>query len=263
MSLPEPTAEQALDLFKAIEQHFPSQSLGGDRWYILAISAIAGSVHPESAQQLYLYLVSKLEFSTPPQRQVLMRRLREALVKLVSVVGVPKPLEAVFSMAEVEREEDRDYSFSRENWHSGPENQQRGRDWLGQIYRHNDNQTAEMMAAHKDFRMSYPLLLSIPFIKRFTGESWLSIEITYGLYLSDHTILDGIDTELVVLSGIMIQNLKRETGWHLRGTRRIGVSFEDVELIQQCIEKVAAFCGLRLTKVPRVADIEHEVDEQA
>ncbi|KAI7475261.1 hypothetical protein KC351_g10191 [Hortaea werneckii] len=244
MSFTEPTPEQALDLFKDIEQHFPSQSLGGDRWYILAISAIAGSVHPEFAQQLYLYLVSKPEFSTPSQRQALMRRLREALVKLVSVVGVPKPLEAVFSMAEVEREEDRDYSFSRENWHSGPENQQRGKDWLGQIYRHNDDQTAEMMAAHRDFR-------------------WLSIEITYGLYLSDHTILDGIDTELVVLSGIMIQNLKRETGWHLRGTRRIGVSFEDVELIQQCIEKVAAFSGLKLTKVPRVADIEHEVNEQA
>ncbi|KAI6896667.1 hypothetical protein KC318_g10447 [Hortaea werneckii] len=281
MSSTEPTPEQALELFKEIEQHFPFQSLGEDRWYILAISAIAGSVHPEFAQQLYLYLVSKPEFSTPPQRQALMRRLREALVKLVSVVGVPKPLEAVFSMAEVEREEDKDYSFSREHWHSGPENQQRGKDWLGHIYRHNDNQTAEMMAAHKDFRMSSPLLLlpPIPLPELLGKESlipqrdklirdapiagWLSIEITYGLYLSDHTILDGIDTELVVLSGIMIQNLKRETGWHLRGTRRIGVTFGDVELIQQCIEKVAAFCGLRLTKVPRVADIEHEVNEQA
>ena len=64
---------------------------------------------------------------------------------------------------------------------------------------------------------------------------WLSTEITYGLYLSDHTILDAVDTELVVLSGIMIQNLKRETGWHLRGTRRIGVSYDDVETIQQCV----------------------------
>lgn len=42
-----------------------------------------------------------------------MRRLREALVKLVSIVGVVKPLESVFAMADVEREEDRDYSFSR------------------------------------------------------------------------------------------------------------------------------------------------------
>jgi hypothetical protein len=34
-------------------------------------------------------------------------------VKLVSVVGVPKPLEAIFSIGEVERDEDKDYSFSR------------------------------------------------------------------------------------------------------------------------------------------------------
>lgn len=52
----------------------------------------------------------------------------------------------------------------------------------------------------------------------------------------------------MVLSGIMMQNLKRETGWHLRGTRRIGVSMDDVEEIQKCIEQVAAFCGLTLDK---------------
>lgn len=38
-----------------------------------------------------------------------------------------------------------------------------------------------------------------------------------------------------MLSGIMIQNLKRETGWHLRGTRRVGVSYDDVEVVQQCV----------------------------
>jgi hypothetical protein len=41
--------------------------------------------------------------------------------------------------------------------------------------------------------------------------------------------------------------------------RRLGVSMEDVELVQQCIEMVAAFAGVRLNKVPRVKDIEHEV----
>ena len=40
---------------------------------------------------------------------------------------------------------------------------------------------------------------------------------------------------MVVLSGIMIQNLKHETAWHLRGLRRVGVSFEDVECVQQCV----------------------------
>lgn len=50
---------------------------------------------------------------TPAQRQALVRRLREALLKLVSIVGVPRPLEAVYQIAAVERAEDREYSFSR------------------------------------------------------------------------------------------------------------------------------------------------------
>ena len=34
-------------------------------------------------------------------------------MKAVSVVGVPKPLEAIFSIADIEREEDKDFSCSR------------------------------------------------------------------------------------------------------------------------------------------------------
>lgn len=64
---------------------------------------------------------------------------------------------------------------------------------------------------------------------------WTSKQITYGLYLSDHSILNDVETEITVLSGIMIQNLPRETSWHLRGTRRIGVSSEDTETLQQCV----------------------------
>ena len=158
----------------------------------------------------------------------------------MSIVGVCRPLEAIFNIDAVQRPEDKEYSFSRENWQSGPENHARGVAWLDKIYKHNRTATINSLAAHKDF-------------------AWISANITYGLYLSDRQILDDIDTELVVLSGIIVQNLKREAGWHLRGTRRVGVSYEDVELVQQCIEMVAAFAGVRLNKVPRVADIEHEV----
>jgi len=65
--------------------------------------------------------------------------------------------------------------------------------------------------------------------------AWITKEITYGLYLSDHSILNDVETELVVLSGIMIQNLRSETHWHLRGTRRVGASREDVEKVQRCV----------------------------
>lgn len=38
MSLTEPSAEQALKLFKDVEELFPSKALGEERWYILLVS---------------------------------------------------------------------------------------------------------------------------------------------------------------------------------------------------------------------------------
>jgi len=104
----------------------------------------------------------------------------------------------------------------REKWQAGPENLERGENWLKAIYAGYLGSATAPFAAHKDF-------------------DFISRQITYGFYLSDHSILGPLDTELVTLVGIMIQNLPLETAWHLRGTRRIGVSMEDVESVQQCV----------------------------
>lgn len=113
MSNTEPSKGDAIKLFQDLEHHFPSKTLGDDKWQILAIAAVTGGGHPEHAATLYEYLILKTQYGTSDSRKALIRRLREALVKLVSVVGVPKPLEAVFCIGEIERGEDRDYSFSR------------------------------------------------------------------------------------------------------------------------------------------------------
>ncbi|RDL32030.1 Uncharacterized protein BP5553_09432 [Venustampulla echinocandica] len=234
-----PTTEEAISLFQEIEKKFPSQSLGEDKWYLVALSALVG-VEPDHVGTLYSYLISKPAYATSESRQALIRRIREGLVENISIQGVCKPIEALFSIVKVERPEDRDYSCSRENWQAGPENRARGEAWLNTIYQGNLSDATDKFAAHKDF-------------------DFISREITYGFYLSDHSILGPVETELIVLSGIMIQNLPLETAWHLRGIRRVGVSKHDVELIQQCIELVAKFGGARLHKVPRVADVEHEI----
>lgn len=73
------------------------------------VSALTGTNQAEHAADLYTYLIRKPQYSTPEQRKAPVRRLREALVKDVSTLGVCKCLEAVFSIAEVEREEDKDF----------------------------------------------------------------------------------------------------------------------------------------------------------
>ncbi|EMD85480.1 hypothetical protein COCC4DRAFT_56882 [Bipolaris maydis ATCC 48331] len=238
----DPTADEALALFKAIEEKFPAKTLGEDKWYLLALANIVSGGQPNFAPLLYKHVIVRPEFQSAEERQKLLRRMREVLFKLVIIVGVCKPLEAVFDLdAAVERDEDRVLTGTRQDWQCDEANLQRGEAWLSRLYKHNlqgvINNTFE---GNKDF-------------------DWLTKNITYGLFLSDRNVLNDVETEMTVVTGIVMQNLPRESAWHMRGLRRIGVAKEDVEAIRECCELSAKFCGISLHKVPRVEDIEHEV----
>ncbi|KAJ4349231.1 hypothetical protein N0V95_004767 [Ascochyta clinopodiicola] len=238
MSSPPPA--NLTSLFATLEQSFTSTNLGDSRWYLATLAALVGGTEPEFAEHLYQHLIQQPAYSTPEARQALIRRLRESLVKLTSIIGVCKPLEAILAISKVERPEDRDYSFTREGWTADAANHQRGAQWLGKIYAGNTEDTLALFDAHRDFR-------------------WISEEITYGLYLSDRQVLDDWDTEVLVLAGIMVQNLRLETKWHIRGARRVGMSKEDVAAVMGCVRAVAEVTGVRLSRIPSVEEVEHEV----
>lgn len=229
-------------LFQTLESRFAqATSIPAEKWHILATATLAASPDPERADQLYLYLTSQPAYSTSEARKQLVRRLREALFKSVIIVGVCKPIEAILSLAKVEKEEDKDYSApTREDWACDAANHERGVGWFNKLYARNSGATLDLFAAHKDF-------------------SWLSMEITYGLFLSDRQVLDDLDTQMVVLPAIMSQNLPNETHWHIRGTRRLGVPIEDVRIVTECVKTVAEFYGIKLDKVPSVEEVEKDV----
>jgi hypothetical protein len=230
-------------LFTTIEHRF-SQSENLDapnRWYLLATAALVGSHDPELTADLYVHLLTKPSFSTPPQRQALIRRIREALVKSVPIAGVCKPLEAIMAINKHEQEEDKDKSPStREGWQCDEENLERGMNWMRKTYTRNTESTLSLFQDHKDFE-------------------WISKNITYGLFLSDRQILDDVDTEIIVLTGIMIQNLPKETHWHMRGIRRLGVLSKDVQIIWDSVHDVAKFTGQSLHRLPTVEQVESDV----
>ncbi|KAK0639183.1 hypothetical protein B0T16DRAFT_462883 [Cercophora newfieldiana] len=76
--------------------------------------------------------------------------------------------------------------------------------------------------------------------------TWISVHVSYGLFLSDHRILDMQETELVVLPAIMTQGLRGPTYWHLRACLRAGMEPNEVEAIHKVIEAVAAHGGRTL-----------------
>lgn len=74
---------------------------------------MVGGGQPTFAPLLYKELIQLPEYQTPEQRQALMRRIRETLFKLIVIVGVCKPLEAIFDIDAITKPEDKDYTFSR------------------------------------------------------------------------------------------------------------------------------------------------------
>lgn len=248
MASPTPTPTQApqidanlTSLFQKIEEQFKTTQLSSESWYIAAIACIVAGPDPELSAQLYQYLCAQPAYATSAARQALVRRLREALVKAVSLVGVCKPIEAIVAIAKAERPEDRDAeTCTRRGWQCDEANHERGIAWFRKLYTRNAGDTMGLFDAHQDF-------------------AWLSAEITYGLYLSDRQVLDDVDTEMVVLPAIMSQNLPNETLWHIRGTRRIGVSKQDTEVVCAAVHAIAAHFGVNLHKVPTVEQVEPHV----
>ncbi|KAJ5692904.1 hypothetical protein N7462_002327 [Penicillium macrosclerotiorum] len=228
------------ELFRKIESKFHSSNIPTDKWYLTALSALTATSEPQLADQLYLYLVSQPAYTTASARMVLIRRLREVIIKDIALLGIPKPAEAIIAISRVEPENEMDTSFSREGWQCDHKNHERGMSWLQKIYAQNTEALFDLFKRHRDF-------------------GFIVSEVAYGLHLSDRQELGDIETELVVLPAVMAQNLPRMTYWHVRGTRRLGVSKEDVQMVCECVREVARFCGYELDRVPVVETVEDEL----
>ena len=113
-------------------------------------------------------------------------------------------------------------------------------DWLHTIYAQNTSALFDLFKRHRD--------------RGF----WVG-EIAYGLHLSDRQVLDDVDTQMAVLPAVMGQNLPRETYWHIQGTRRVGVSKEDVQMVCDCVRKMSRFCGVELDQIPSVGVVDSDV----
>lgn len=209
------------NLFTGIEAQYMATALGPDHWYLIPLGVFTSSGKCHLTAALYTYLIMQPQHSTCESRQTLVRRLREALLKLTSIIGVARPLEAIIHLDRVIAPADRDYTFSRQDWKNDDSSHERGEAWLKKCYGENLDPIYDMFDSHRDF-------------------GWISSEITYGLYLSDHRILSGVETEIVVLSGMWTLGLPRMFGWHLRASRRIGIGYAECEILQQCVSHVCA-----------------------
>ena len=77
------------------------------------VGALMGSGRPFQVGELYAHLVARAPYSTAAQRRYLIRWMREAIIKCIILKCIPIVFQPFLFVAVLEREEDKDYSFSR------------------------------------------------------------------------------------------------------------------------------------------------------
>ncbi|KAF6218599.1 hypothetical protein HO133_005950 [Letharia lupina] len=226
--------ESLPQLFDAVKAKFP-ESLGPDRWYLVAASSLITNSNPTNFAQLWTYLTAQGEYQALEKRQALNRRLREFLMKQWVTIGVPKSAVALFSLIKEEKPGDADLSFTKSHAALTPANRERGTQFLRYLY------TEEQMEA---------------MWKSWGKDSeWLTKEIVYGMFYGDDTILGFVDTELITYTAIMCQGLQVTIHNHLGGLLGMGLSVEEIEGVTECGELVAKWSGVDTSGWPDVREI--------
>ena len=72
---------------------------------------------------------------------------------------------------------------------------------------------------------------------------WLAKNVIYGMFWADESWLNRIETEIVVFSAILCQDVRNPTRRHLRALHRFGVSLEDIGQIMECVQKILHWAG--------------------
>ena len=119
----------------------------------------------------------------------------------------------------------------------GKDINQRGTAFIQKLYQHNLSPIFQTWGSHReDFE-------------------WLEKSVIYGLFLSDHSILTKVESEIVILTSIMCQGLRAPTIWHLRGLRRLGLTNQDVGMVTAAVHIVANYCSKDSSQWPTIEDV--------
>ena len=170
-------------------------------------------------------------------------------MKLWTLVGIPPVISAVSVLASAEEVLDipkPETDVQRSESHYAPLDlsrkiEERGYDFMKVLYRHN---LEAIMSTWGSYQHDF---------------EWLQKRVIYGLFLADHSILNTVETELVIMSAIMAQGLRAPSFWHVRGLRRLGIGLDVVERVCEVIRTCGEWCGKDTKDWVRAHEVEAEV----
>ncbi|OAA74892.1 Carboxymuconolactone decarboxylase [Akanthomyces lecanii RCEF 1005] len=205
-----------------------AERLGKDRWYLVVLSALTTGNHFAIAGgAIFKYATSQLEYASREQRQYLVERLREVLTKSIFVIGIPKSLESMISLAK--EIDDVDIDNSIRSRLSPEETKARGDKLNDRIYQGEADAVFRLLEPHPDFMFAM-------------------MDIGYGMFFSDDSVLTNVESEIALLASLVVQNTPIEIDSHTKGLSRQGLDYSIIDQIMAVSEEMAAYMRLNARK---------------
>ncbi|KAL2401946.1 hypothetical protein ABEF92_003080 [Exophiala dermatitidis] len=206
-----PTREQWDQLCQDVKAALVKPEMGEESWYLIIATVLTTSPRPHLLADFWTYLTTtQPEFSSTEAQTRLSERLRDVLLKQLTLIGAPQMLSALIPWAKVQtagegKGEEKRGELDLEQWSqlSFPALHARGIETITSIY-----------------GTLWPTIFRT-FGPHRTEVGFHELAVVYGLYLSDFRVLSALETELVAYTCITAQGLRGPALWHVRGLGRV------------------------------------------
>ncbi|RDW63398.1 hypothetical protein BP6252_10943 [Coleophoma cylindrospora] len=207
-------------------------------WPSILICAFTAANNPSAVPLIYLRAV-KPHSTNGEARRLILRRLKEALLKGTLLFGIPRVLNSFYALARVIGDEESvDKEIVRSDLKNPLDLTERGMKYFENIYR-ND----------------MPAMLE-PADRLFPDLRVLAVHIAYGTYISETKVLSPIETSMITIASLLPMDVPTQVKWHMRGLLRNSGSEADIRQALELSLAAVKLSGVNLLGgVPEIAEV--------
>jgi hypothetical protein len=207
-----PTSSIA-DLHQEVSSLLPP-SLGSDAATLLIASVISSSTSPHLLADLYTHLTSTTH-TAPDSQTRLSLRLRDLLLKQVTLIGAPQVLSALIPLAKVDcKPEHADAASAATASTLSPQ-------WASSSLDTNSIHARGVKVIDTIYGSELLPKIFASFGRHSADVQFMELFTVYGLYLSEFSVLSALETEFVVWATITCTGWTGPALWHMRGLGRL------------------------------------------
>ncbi|KAL1837326.1 hypothetical protein VTJ49DRAFT_3985 [Mycothermus thermophilus] len=219
-------------------------NLPAHTWYFITAVTLSQLNRPDEIPKVYLHALQPSPGESPPSQDDklrISRRMREALIKVAAVGGVPRTINALLELKKVTPEELLDtpepstetsssLTGRRADVYDIPTSQvlQRGQTFFNDIY----GKVARRVMSQMD--------------NCGTEDLGLVARLMYGYVLSSTAVLGPAETSFVMIAGLVPQDVNPQLKGHLRGALNGGATLDQVRAVRRVVVDLCRAAGMRL-----------------